>query len=78
VGAHGALIRSRGVEQPLPGRSDRMPIRAACCLAFRTDPPVARLTDALCTTCPLLPAVDRARRYAAFLEGIEAGRGRPA
>jgi hypothetical protein len=76
--AHGAPIRSRGVEQPLPGRSDRMPVRAACCLAFRTDPPVARPTDALCTTCLLLPAADRARRYAAFLEGIEAGRGRPA
>ena len=68
LAAHGALIRGRGVEQPLPGRAERMPVRAACCLAFRTDPPVAHPSDALCTTCPLLPAAERARRYIAFLD----------
>jgi AcrR family transcriptional regulator len=68
--AHGAPIRSRGVEQPLPGRSDRMPVRASCCLAFRMDLPVARRSDALCTSCPLLPAPERARRYVAFVDGI--------
>lgn len=73
--AHGAPIRSRGVEQPLPGRTERLPVRAACCLAFRTDPPVARPSDALCTTCPLLPAPERARRYAAFLEAIRPSGG---
>jgi hypothetical protein len=68
--AHGAPIRGRGDDQPLPGRSERVPVRAACCLAYRTDPPVARPFDALCTTCPLLPAPERARRYTAFLDGL--------
>ncbi len=70
LAAHGAPIRGRGVEQPLPGRAERLPVRAACCLAFRTDPPVARPSDALCTTCPLLPAAERARRYVAFIDAI--------
>ena len=68
--AHGAPIRGRGEDQPLPGRAERVPVRAACCLAFRTDPPVARPSDALCTTCPLLPGPERARRYTAFLDGL--------
>jgi hypothetical protein len=68
--AHGAPIRGRGEDQPLPGRPERVPVRAACCLAFRTDPPVARPSDALCTTCPLLPGPERARRYTAFLDGL--------
>jgi hypothetical protein len=68
--AHGAPIRSRGADQPLPGRTDRMPVRASCCLAFRMDLPVARPSDALCTSCPLLPAPERARRYVAFVDGI--------
>ncbi|MDT7577112.1 MAG: hypothetical protein QOH17_3445 [Pseudonocardiales bacterium] len=70
--ARGAPIRSRGVEQQLAGRPDRMPVRAACCLAYRTDPPVPRPSDALCTTCPLLPAPERARRYIAFVDGLSA------
>jgi len=65
--AHGAPIRGRGEDQPLPGRADRVPVRAACCLAYRTDPPVADPADALCTTCPLLDPPERARRYAAWL-----------
>lgn len=68
--AHGAPIRGRGEDQPLPGRPERVPVRAACCLAFRTDPPVARPSDALCTTCPVLPGPERARRYTAFLDGL--------
>jgi hypothetical protein len=68
--AHGAPIRGRGIDQALPGRPERVPVRAACCLAFRTDPPVARPSEALCTTCPLLPAPERARRYVAFLDGL--------
>jgi hypothetical protein len=68
--AHGAPIHRRGLEQPLPGRPDRMPVRVSCCLAYRTDPPVAHPSDALCTSCPLLPAPERARRYVAFVEGI--------
>jgi hypothetical protein len=68
--AHGAPIRGRGEDQPLPGRPERVPVRAACCLAYRADPPVARPADALCTTCPLLPAPERARRYAAWLDGL--------
>jgi hypothetical protein len=68
--AHGAPIRGRGADQPLPGRPERVPVRAACCLAFRTDPPVARPADALCTTCPLLAAAERARRYTAFLDTL--------
>ena len=66
--AHGAPIRGRGDDQPVPGRPERVPVRAACCLAYRTDPPVARPSDALCTTCPLLPGPERARRYAAWLD----------
>jgi hypothetical protein len=70
--AHGAPLRGRGEDQPLPGRPERVPVRAACCLAYRTDPPVARPSDALCTTCPLLPIPERARRYAAWLDGLRA------
>jgi hypothetical protein len=65
--ARGAPIRGRGTDQPLPGRAERVPVRAACCLAYRTDPPVADPADALCTTCPLLDPPERARRYAAWL-----------
>ena len=65
--AHGAPIRGRGTDQPLAGRAERVPVRAACCLAYRTDPPVADPADALCTTCPLLDPPERARRYAAWL-----------
>ena len=65
--AHGAPIRGRGTDQPLPGRAEQVPVRAACCLAYRTDPPVADPADALCTTCPLLDPPERARRYAAWL-----------
>jgi len=68
--AHGAPIRGRGEDQPLPGRADRVPVRAACCLAYRTDPPVADPSDALCTTCPLLDPPERARRYAAWLTRV--------
>jgi ferric iron reductase protein FhuF len=70
--AHGAPIRGRGTDQPLPGRAEQVPVRAACCLAYRTDPPVADPADALCTTCPLLPAPARARRYAAWLDRLPA------
>jgi ferric iron reductase protein FhuF len=73
--AHGAPIRGRGTDQPLPGRAERVPVRAACCLAYRTDPPVADPSDALCTTCPLLDPPERARRYAAWLMRVaQAGR----
>ena len=65
---HGAPIRGRGADEPLPGRPERVPVRASCCLAFRADPPVAHPSDALCTTCPLLPAPERAARYTAFLD----------
>jgi FhuF 2Fe-2S C-terminal domain len=68
--AHGAPIRGRGQDQPLPGLPERVPVRAACCLAFRTDPPVTRASDALCTTCPLLAAPERARRYTAWLDRL--------
>jgi hypothetical protein len=68
--AHGAPIRGRGTDQPLPGRAERVPVRAACCLAYRTDPPVADPSDALCTTCPLLDPPERARRYAAWLTRV--------
>jgi hypothetical protein len=68
--AHGGPIRGRGEDQPLPGRPDRVPVRAACCLAYRTDPPVARPSDALCTTCPLLDPAERAHRYLAWLSGL--------
>jgi Ferric iron reductase FhuF-like transporter/FhuF 2Fe-2S C-terminal domain len=69
--AAGAPIRGRGSAQPLPGRPDHVPVRAACCLFYRTDPPVARRHDALCTTCPLLAPDERARRYAAFLDSLQ-------
>jgi FhuF 2Fe-2S C-terminal domain len=69
--AAGAPIRGRGSAQPLPGRAERVPVRAACCLFFRTDPPVPRAQDALCTTCPLLAPDERARRYTSFLDGLQ-------
>jgi hypothetical protein len=68
--AQGAPIRGRGSDQPVSGRPERVPVRAACCLAYRTDPPGAGPSDALCTTCPLLPAPERARRYAAWLDRL--------
>jgi hypothetical protein len=65
---HGAPIRGRGADEPLPGRPERVPVRASCCFAFRAHPPVTHPSDALCTTCPLLPAPERAARYRAFLD----------
>jgi len=68
--AQGAPIRGRGIDEPLAGRPERVPVRAACCLWFRTDPPVPRPSDAYCTTCPLLDPAERAARYRAFLATV--------
>lgn len=72
LAARGARIRSRGADVPLEhrGHAHRVPVRASCCLWFRTNPPVPRRSDALCTTCPLLAPAERDPRYRAFLDGV--------
>ena len=73
--AHGAPIRGRGDDQPLPGRPERVPVRAACCLAYRTDPPVA----APPTPCaPPAPCSTPRSAPAATRRGCMPGRARPA
>ncbi len=66
--ARGAPIRGRGRDLPLAGRPQAVPVRAACCLMFRLP------GLGLCTTCPILPADEAARRYAAFLDAAAARR----
>ncbi|WP_219417175.1 (2Fe-2S)-binding protein [Pseudonocardia nigra] len=71
--AHGARIRGRAVHEPLlwRDRSYAVPVRAACCLYYKTEPATERPGDEYCMTCPFLCGDDRARRFTSFLDALE-------
>jgi hypothetical protein len=50
-----------------------VPVRAACCLYYKTEPEVERPSDAYCMTCPFLCAPDRRERFGTFVDGLTAG-----
>jgi hypothetical protein len=72
LAAHGARIRDRGGQEPVEWGDETyaVPVRAACCLYYKTEPEVERPSDAYCMTCPFLPSPDRRERFGAFVDGI--------
>jgi hypothetical protein len=82
--AHGAGVRTRGPDRPFRHREREytIPVRAACCLSYKTGPQAGRTDDDYCTTCPFLEAGDRERRFGSFLDtlapaGVSAARRAP-
>jgi hypothetical protein len=73
--AHGARIRHRGGCESVPWGTDTyaVPVRAACCLYYKTEPQVEQPSDAYCMTCPFLCSPDRRKRFGAFVDEIMAG-----
>jgi hypothetical protein len=73
LAARGARIRDRGGVEPVQWRAETyaVPVRAACCLYYKTEPQVERASDAYCMTCPFLCAPDRRQRFGAFVDGLE-------
>jgi hypothetical protein len=71
---HGAGVRSRGGCEPVVrgGETYDVPVRAACCLYYKTEPVVERASDAYCMTCPYLGSEDRARRFGDYAEHVRA------
>jgi hypothetical protein len=69
---HGAGVRSRGGCEPVVrgGETYDVPVRAACCLYYKTEPEVERASDAYCMTCPFLGADERTRRFGDYAELI--------
>jgi hypothetical protein len=74
LAAHGARLRGRGGRQVVAWGAEtyRVPVRAACCLYYRTDPEVERPSDAHCMTCPFLCSSDRRQRFGAFVDALTA------
>jgi hypothetical protein len=72
LAAHGARIRDRGGQEHLQRGTETytVPVRAACCLYYKTEPEVERASDAYCMTCPFLCAPDRKERFGAFVDGL--------
>jgi hypothetical protein len=72
LAAHGARIRDRGGQEPVEWGAETyaVPVRAACCLYYKTEPEVERPSDAYCMTCPFLPSPDRRERFGAFVDGL--------
>ncbi|TQM14010.1 hypothetical protein [Pseudonocardia kunmingensis] len=70
--AHGARIRHRGGTEAVQRGADTyaVPVRAACCLYYKTEPQVERASDAYCMTCPFLCSPERAQRFGAFVDGL--------
>ncbi|OZM76278.1 hypothetical protein [Pseudonocardia sp. MH-G8] len=70
--AHGARIRHRGGTESVQRGADTfaVPVRAACCLYYKTEPQVERASDAYCMTCPFLCSPDRRERFATFVDGL--------
>lgn len=64
--SHGARIRTRGTCTSVRGLS--VPVRGSCCFHYKTGPAVEAAGDGFCTTCPLLDAGIRSRRFGAFLD----------
>lgn len=69
---HGARIRTRGPDRPFRHgqREYTVPVRAACCLYYKTGPQPERAGDQYCLTCPFLGADDRDRRFGSFLDTL--------
>lgn len=70
--AHGARVRDRGGQESVEWGSETftVPVRAACCLSYKTEPEVERPSDAYCMTCPFLSSPDRRQRFGAFVDGL--------
>lgn len=64
--SHGARIGTRGTCTTV--RKLSFPVRGSCCFHYRTAPKVEAVGDEFCTTCPLLDARIRSRRFEAFLD----------
>jgi hypothetical protein len=75
LAAHGARIRDRGGQESVVRGTETytVPVRAACCLYYKTEPEVERPSDAYCMTCPFLCAPDRRERFGTFVDGLTAG-----
>jgi hypothetical protein len=74
LAAEGALLRGRGGHEHLEWGTETyaVPVRAACCLYYKTAPDVERASDAYCMTCPFLCSPERKERFGAFLDGLTA------
>jgi hypothetical protein len=74
LAAHGARLRGRGGQELLTWGTETytVPVRAACCLYYKTEPEVERPSDANCMTCPFLCSPDRRERFGAFVDGLTA------
>jgi hypothetical protein len=72
LAVHGARIRDRGGQEQLEWGAETytVPVRAACCLYYRTEPEVQRPSEAYCMTCPLLCSPERRQRFGAFVDGL--------
>jgi hypothetical protein len=72
LAAHGARIRDRGGQESVVWGAEtyRVPVRAACCLYYKTEPQVQRPSDAYCMTCPFLCSPDRRQRFGTFVDGL--------
>lgn len=68
--AHGARIRTRGTCEPvLRERAEYLlPVRGSCCFHYKTEPEIEQPGDEYCTTCPLLDAGLRHRRFGNLLD----------
>ncbi|QYN32763.1 hypothetical protein K1T35_29905 [Pseudonocardia sp. DSM 110487] len=75
LAAQGARVRDRGGHERLQWGTETytVPVRAACCLYYKTEPEVERPSDAYCMTCPFLCSPDRRERFGAFVDGLTAG-----
>lgn len=74
LAAHGARLRDRGGLERLEWGTETyaVPVRAACCLYYKTEPEVERPSDAYCMTCPFLCSPDRRERFGAFVDELTA------
>jgi hypothetical protein len=68
-------LRDRGGQERVEWGTETytVPVRAACCLSYKTGPEVQRPSDAYCMTCPFLCAPDRRDRFGSFVDGLTAG-----
>jgi hypothetical protein len=74
LAARGARLRDRGAHEQVQWGTETyaLPVRAACCLYYKTEPQVERPSDAYCLTCPFLCSPDRRARFGAFVDGLSA------
>ncbi|GAA0902243.1 hypothetical protein [Pseudonocardia zijingensis] len=76
LAARGVRLRDRGAHELVQRGVEtyRVPVRAACCLYYKTEPQVERPSDAYCMSCPFLCSPDRRERFATFVDGLAAER----